>query len=123
MDNNRKQDRYKCMAYCGVFDIATENHLGILIDLSLNGLRVMGEEKLRSGKVFNLRLEMAKKVNDSKIIYVSATCNWSEKSKEPKFYISGFEFDNPEELTEKQLEAHLHSSVFVKIEETNSPTD
>jgi len=120
MENKRQQDRYRCMAYCGVYDISNENHLGILIDLSLSGLRVMGEEKLRSGKIFNLRLEMPKRVNDSTIIYLSAKCNWSNKSEEPNFYVSGFEFENIEDYTKKQIEANLQSSVFVKIEETKS---
>ena len=112
MDNIRKCDRFKCSTYCSVIDIYKEKRLGILVDLSISGLQIMGEEELGCGPVFNLRIEMSKEVMNSRILVLDAKCLWCKKTEELDFYISGFEFENIDGKTLERIKTFTRSSAF-----------
>jgi c-di-GMP-binding flagellar brake protein YcgR len=112
MDNNRKHDRFKSRAYCSVFDTIKKISLGILVDLSVSGLQIMGEEELYAGPLFKLQIDMPKEVMNSRVLFVDAKCVWCKKDVDPKFYRSGFEFFNLSERTKERIKAYLKSSTF-----------
>jgi len=115
MDNKRKNDRFRCAAYCSVIDSSKDKSLGMLVDLSLNGLKIMGEEELCIGTLINLRIEMHKKVLNSRILIIKAKCIWCNLTELRDSYISGFEFENIDEETVERIKIYMQSSVFKKM--------
>jgi hypothetical protein len=62
MENTRKYERCLARAYIGVFDSEKNQLLGSLIDISIDGLQIVGEKSCQAGLTHKLRIEMHKEI-------------------------------------------------------------
>jgi hypothetical protein len=112
MDCNRSFKRYRTRAYCAVYNRTDDRSMGCLVDLSVSGLQIMGEDKLSIGKEYKLKIQMHKPIDDSRDLIFDAECFWSKKSVDPQYYISGFKLTNIDENMVKRIKIFTHTSVF-----------
>lgn len=75
------------------FDVISEakrESIGHLVDLNVEGLKIIGVEAVEKGKRLNLRIDLPREVKGVQQIFIVAQCMWSEKDVNPQFYLTGF---------------------------------
>ncbi len=90
MSERRKHERKRSTRYILVVNGDTEEHLGCLVDLTAEGMRLMGNKSINSGSIFRLII----KINDTKAILVDAQSRWCKKNDNPEIFETGFLFHN-----------------------------
>jgi len=61
MDEKRKHDRKRSSGYVAVIDIKTDEHLGCLVDLTLEGMRLMTKKQYEPSTISSFILDAGKK--------------------------------------------------------------
>jgi len=93
MEERRRIPRKYLMAYSSVFEQSTGKMLGYLSDLTLEGLMVIGKEKLEIGKETEIRIDLpeipAFKENS---LQISVRIIWLQPDIDPRLNNIGFNF-------------------------------
>ena len=91
-DNNelRKFKRRHLIYYLEVFDDESGELLGYLVDLNINGLKLVSKTEIPSGKDFRLRMTMPEEYCKDQQVIFSARSMWCSKDVNPDFYAAGF---------------------------------
>jgi hypothetical protein len=91
----REHQRIYLTFYLRIFE--DDNFIGYLIDISKDGLMVMSELPLESGKIYRIKMKLPSTLEwkgrsiDDRIIEFGAECRWSKHDDVDKeFYLSGF---------------------------------
>jgi hypothetical protein len=90
MSERRKNKRRYLLYYARVFDAATRQQIGNLVDITPRGVMLVSEETLPVGKTFRLRLEVSDDVADKPFLDFDAKSLWCEPDVEPHFHNTGF---------------------------------
>jgi len=88
----RKLQRRQLIYYLRVFDRDTGELLGHLVDITTEGVMLISEAPLQTGKVFHLKMRLPEQMSGSKEIAFDAVSKWSKKDINPDFYDTGFQF-------------------------------
>lgn len=90
--SQRKFKRIRLIAALEIYDLATEHMLGVVQDLTTEGIGALVREPVKQGECYSLRLCLpgADAVNWS--VEVSARCRWCRSSANPALQEAGFEF-------------------------------
>ena len=112
MNNKRKHERFMVSAYIGVFDFKTDQLLGGLVDMSNDGLQIVGEEPCKEGLTHKLRVEMHKEICGTKSLLLHANSVWCTKRNVGNLYVTGFQLLNIDEDTSKRINLLMQSSAF-----------
>ena len=93
MNERRKEPRKPLMAYTQVFDLYGGRLLGILGDLTTQGIMVIGDKPLEPGGLITLAIELPElpEVKASRITFSSRVA-WCEPDISPTYLNIGFEF-------------------------------
>jgi len=83
---NRKFEK----PYFDVIDQRTEKSIGHLVDLTLEGFKIICREAIPRNEVFELRIELPKEVEGVRQIDTRAQCVWCERDINPEFFNAGF---------------------------------
>ncbi len=83
---DKKYDR----PYFDVIDLATGNSLGHLVDLTLEGMKIIGRHSLEVNKTYDIRIDLPQEVKGTEEITAQTCCVWCEKDINPEFYYAGF---------------------------------
>jgi len=86
----RKFKRRHLIYYLEVFDDESGELLGHLVDLTINGLKLVSKEEIPSGKDFRLRMIMPEQYCKDRQVTFAARSMWSSKDVNPDFYATGF---------------------------------
>lgn len=76
--------------YFEVFDKKTGTSVGHLVDLTIEGLRIISRTEMRPRTRYQFRIDLPKEVRGVNRIFADAECVWSHKDIDPQFYIAGF---------------------------------
>jgi c-di-GMP-binding flagellar brake protein YcgR len=114
MENKRKYERRLARAYLGVFDSVKNQLLGMLVDISIDGLQIVGETSCQAELNHELRIEMHEEICGSKALLCYAKCVWCKKRDDEELYITGFQFLSIGENTKKRIDLLMQSSAFRK---------
>ena len=95
MDERRKEERKKLMAFAPVFDARQGKVLGYLADLTLQGAMVIGEHDLEQGEKVELAIEFPSGMEPvfGRRMTVSARVTRCVPDKGPHSFKIGFEFE------------------------------
>ena len=88
----RNIDRLKLFYYLTVYDRQTQESIGSVVDISSQGMKMMGEKYFLPDSVrsFTIRLPEGSILGES--VEVEARCKWCRENKAEASYESGFEF-------------------------------
>ena len=88
----RKIDRRCLVFYLRVMDQTSSEILGYLIDISEEGVMLMGDSKVVVGEEYQLRMRLpALMKKDRDEVVLSATSKWCKPDKDTKTYLAGFQ--------------------------------
>lgn len=102
--DERSIDRRRLVFYLRVLDEMSHEILGYLIDISPQGIKLMGEGKVGVNRNYCLRMRLPtlmKKDRDE--ITFSAISKWCETDKSSGTYLAGFQMDNLCSATRKLI--------------------
>ncbi|MDH3359509.1 MAG: PilZ domain-containing protein [Desulfobulbaceae bacterium] len=91
MDEQTRMQRRHLIFYLEVYDDATDELLGHLVDLTTTGLKLVSKNAIPDGKEFTMRMTLPEDYFEEKILRFKATSRWSNNSVNPDFYDTGFQ--------------------------------
>ena len=86
----RSQKRRHLIYNLEVFDQATGKLLGHLVDLTVNGMKLISKESIAPGQTFSLRMIVPEEYCPEGGVNFSATSTFSAQDINPDFYATGF---------------------------------
>lgn len=95
MNNKRHSKRWDLILYLRVFDQETQNLIGHVVDITTEGMKVISDNRIPVGQVFNVWLDVPQEDGERKRISLQARSLWSERATNPDFYDTGFHLVNP----------------------------
>jgi hypothetical protein len=91
MDDRRKHKRRYLAFYARVFDAASHQLLGHVVDITPQGLMLTSETALPTGTAFRLELELPDGFAEKRALILDARSRWCEADLDPLFHNTGFE--------------------------------
>ena len=89
MDERRRHKREYLIFYLRVFDLNSSKLLGHIVDITVEGIRLISEEPLSAEQEFNLKMDLPDEINGVKQIFFRAKALHSKKDVNPSFYVTG----------------------------------
>jgi hypothetical protein len=89
MNDRRQIKRRHLLYYLRVFDRATGEQLGHMVDITPEGLQLISEHPIEPGSTFQMSMDMPEERGSGRISFdgVSMRC---EQDVNPRFYLTGF---------------------------------
>jgi hypothetical protein len=91
--------------YLRVFDGSSARIIGHLADISPRGIMLVSEKKIKTQRVFQLRVKLPKEFSGREELIFSATSRWTRRDSNPDFYITGFEMTGLDREVGAQIKA------------------
>jgi len=91
-NNRRKHERVNLIYYLAVFDRNTDNLIGYLADISIEGAMLLCEKPLEIDNIYQFKIEIFSASSSSKQIEFDAKCVWRKTNEYLDFYNFGFNF-------------------------------
>ncbi len=98
MQEKRHIERIRCYYYLKVYDKETKSDVGSIVDISMKGMRLVGETHFPSDTTCRFLVKLPKGYILGDSFDIDATVRWCNKSEEQSttYYEAGFEFVNAE---------------------------
>lgn len=91
--SQRRQARRPLILYLQVLDAATGEELGRLVDLTAEGMRLVGRREIPVGARHDLRIVLPAGAAASAELAVTAVCRWTGCDVNPDLAATGFLFE------------------------------
>ena len=88
-EKRRKYPRHHLHSPIQVIDGMTQQRLGTLANLSLDGLMIMGRRPLKHDRLYQLTLHLPQMIDGKSVIQVGVDCLWSKTVQQEGIYWSG----------------------------------
>jgi len=89
----RNLQRRHLIFYLEVYDDATGELLGHLVDLTTKGLKLVSKNPFPDGKTYTMRMTLPEDYFEEKILRFEATSRWCTNAVNPDFYDTGFQVE------------------------------
>ena len=86
----RKADRKKITGRMPVTDINRERVIGQLVDISIDGLMLLGGAPLAINGMYQFDIELPEPVNGHSVLHLGAECLWCRTAEDPEHFWAGF---------------------------------
>jgi hypothetical protein len=86
----RRQERTRLIYHLRVFDARRKRLLGHMVDITPEGLMLIGENPLPAGKKYSLRMDLPRNLMVDAHLTFSAESKWCTKDQNGDFYSVGF---------------------------------
>ncbi|MCW8945130.1 MAG: PilZ domain-containing protein [Sedimenticola sp.] len=96
-DDRRAIHRRHLIYYLRVWDTATNNQLGHVVDINIDGLMLISEKPIETGKEFELELRWQNMEGEPDTLRFRAVSRWSHNDVNKDFYDTGFQLIDPTE--------------------------
>jgi hypothetical protein len=90
MKDRRKTKRRYLLYYMRVFDTASHEQIGNLVDITPQGMMVISEHPLPVGNTYQLRLELTHEVSEKPHMEFEARSVWCRPDVDPAYFNTGF---------------------------------
>ncbi len=110
--NKRQLKRVHLIYYLRIFDKDSGENVGHLVDITTQGIMMISEETIPSGKNFFLRMQLPTTITGREVIEFTAHCLWSKKDINPDFYVSGFKINSITTQEVKTITALINAYGF-----------
>jgi hypothetical protein len=91
MEEKRRTTRRYLLYYMRVYNAASREQIGNLVDITPRGIMVVSEHPVPEGQVSRLRMELTPEVADKPFMEFSALSRWSKPDINPNMFNTGFE--------------------------------
>ncbi|MEI6808815.1 MAG: PilZ domain-containing protein [bacterium] len=95
MKEKRSTERRETYEYWTVTETATGRRIGVVIDLTREGLRLHCEEIIPSGKLIQVTVHIDKKIAGTDKIDLELRCRWCRKTRVSHLNAVGFAIVSP----------------------------
>jgi hypothetical protein len=95
VQEKRKLKRHRLIYYLRVYSMPDGLLLGHLVDITPEGILIVGESPLPVDQDFNLHMALPGEIQGKEFILFTARCIWSRRDPAPSFFASGFQFVQP----------------------------
>ena len=76
--------------YFDVIDQNRKESVGHLVDLTLEGMKIVGNREIKEGEIYGFRIDLPKEVKGVHQILLKARCVWCKKESDTELYFAGF---------------------------------
>jgi hypothetical protein len=92
MEERRSLERLRPYYYLRVYDDGGDDYVGSVVDISVKGIRMVGESRFRVSKkyTFTMKLPEGSFFGDS--VRVAAECRWCKENGDDGSFETGFRF-------------------------------
>jgi hypothetical protein len=113
MDEHRRNERKKLIAFTPVYDAHQKTLLGYLGDLSMHGAMLIGERLVEADQQITLVIDFPETpLFPAKRVQIPARVAWCRHEKNPYYYNTGVEFLEMDEENKEVIEAILERYQF-----------
>ena len=91
MKDKRKSKRRYLLYYMRIYDTTTRQQIGNLVDITEQGMMIVGEHPIPEGQISHLRMELSNEVSNKPNMEFSARSKWCKPDVTPNMYNTGFE--------------------------------
>jgi hypothetical protein len=91
LNEKRKLKRRHLIYYLRVFSLPAGELLGHLVDITPEGLMIIGENPIPTEQDYLLHMDLPSEIMGKEKLEFRATSKWSRKDVDPSFYGSGFQ--------------------------------
>lgn len=93
----QRQDRRRHLIYnLTIENVANNQVLGKLADISHEGLMLIAHDSIPVGEKLTLRIINNHNNSEPMLVELDTQCMWSKKDVNPDYYISGFHAEHPD---------------------------
>ena len=110
--NKRQLKRVHLIYYLRIFDNDNGENIGHLVDITTEGIMMISEGPIPSGKDFSLRMQLPTNITGRDEIEFSAHCLWCKKDINPDFYVSGYRINTITPQEAKTITALINAYGF-----------
>ncbi|MEM7209434.1 MAG: PilZ domain-containing protein [Pseudomonadota bacterium] len=86
----REEQRVSLMFHAQVLDCTNDKVIGILADISVHGMRVVGERSIAPGNQVRVRVPIPVETRGCSDIYADCECRWSRRDVSTDSVHNGF---------------------------------
>jgi Tfp pilus assembly protein PilZ len=113
MSQQRREERKKLIAFTPVYDSHQNILLGYLGDLTIQGAMMVGEKPMEIDKQIRLAIDFPETPELPAIrMTIPARVAWCRQEKNPRYFNTGFEFQEIDQQNKKFIEAILERYQF-----------
>ena len=111
-DQPRNLQRRHLIFYLEVYDDATNELLGHLVDLTTKGIKLVSKDAIPNGRTYTLRMTLPEDYFEEKILRFQATSRWCTNAVNPDFYDTGFQVEDLDRETIDIIMKLIHALGF-----------
>ncbi|WP_037375793.1 PilZ domain-containing protein [Sedimenticola selenatireducens] len=111
-DERRAILRRHLIYYLRVWDTATDKLLGHIVDINTDGLMLISEKQIETGKSFELEIRWQDMEGNPERIRFSAVSRWSNNDINSAFFDTGFQLVDPSEEILEPIRKMIHQYGF-----------
>lgn len=100
-DDLRKLKRRHLIYYLEVFDNSNHEFMGHLVDLTVEGMKLVSKNYIEPKKEYALKMVLPEGHSRDREVYFKATSMWCREDVNPDFYAVGFKAPNLDGYTRK----------------------
>ena len=100
-DNLRQLKRRHLIYYLEVFDSSNSEFLGHLVDLTVEGMKLVSKNYIEPDKKYSLKMVLPEGHTQNREVHFAATSSWCREDVNPDFYAVGFKAPNLDNETQK----------------------
>lgn len=95
-DNNRKEDRRHLIYYLKIEDKDSGELVGRVVDITRDGVLVIGKERLEENKEIHVKIELGSELFQTMNGHLNVTLipRWSKQDINPNYFVNGCSFEN-----------------------------
>ncbi len=93
MGNQRTFKRFQLVTTFPVMDPAGVKQLGVVIDISAEGLGVRVVEAMEPQRRYGLRVVLPEAIGGEHSVLLNTTCRWCRRSSNPDLFDAGFSLE------------------------------
>ncbi len=94
MKERRYLERIRCYYYLKVYNKETEKDIGSVVDISLDGMRLISESQFTQESPYNFIIKLPKGYVRGYSFDIEAEMRWCKKGDGENFFEAGFKFIN-----------------------------
>jgi hypothetical protein len=113
MDEHRKDERKRLMAFTPVYDSQRKTVLGYLGDLSMQGAMLIGEQPMEVNTQITLEIDFPSTPEfPARHVRIPARVAWCKQEENTQYFNTGFEFLKIDQMYKAFIEAILERYQF-----------
>lgn len=112
MGNTRNRLRRQTDSFLGVYDRASEELVGRLVDMTTDGVKLLSGQPLEANAEFQFKMDLPVEMKGSKDITFDAVSIWSKQDNVSHEYYTGFQILGLSSKEKQKIEQLIDGPLF-----------